>query len=208
MGCTCGVSLLPGWFSFPRFSAGNFFLIASLVASAPGQCGGAQPGMPCLGKHIVSIPPGMVFALLQLPNERRCCVHAITSGFPVDCTYIIYISTLGILGCPFDAHWIPRWFPFGYTLGTLDFQLGPIAMPMGSPCHSHMGSHWSSIGSPWYSHMGGTHCMSMRFPWGPQRDPLGFPCGPIGASPCDAHVVSVCSLAGFPFQGFLQRLCF
>ena len=88
MRCTCGVSLLPGWFPFPRFSAETVFLVASLVASAPGQCGGAQPGMPCLGKHIVSIPPGMVFALLQLPNERRCCVHAITIGFPVDCTYI------------------------------------------------------------------------------------------------------------------------
>ena len=150
MRCTCGVGLLPGRFSFPRFSAETMFLITSLVASAPGQCGGAQPGMPCLGKHIVSNPPGMVFALLQLPNERRCCVHAITIGFPVDCTYI-YIN-IGILGCPFDAHWIPRWFPFGYTLGTLDFQLGPIAMPMGSPCHSHMGSHWPSIGSPWYSH--------------------------------------------------------
>ena len=136
------------------------------------------------------------------------CNHEwIPSGLHIHNIYI-YISTLGILGCPFDAHWIPRWFPFGYTLGTLDFQLGPIAMPMGSPCHSHMGSHWSSIGSPWYSHMGGTHCMSMRFPWGPQRDPLGFPCGPIGASPCDAHVVSVCFLVGFPFQGFLQRPCF
>ena len=87
---------------------------------------------------------------------------------------------IGNLGCPFDAHWVPRWFPFGYTLGTLDFQLGSIAMPMGPPCHSHMGSHWSSIGSPWHSH-GGTHCMPMRSPWGPQWDPLGFPCGPIGA---------------------------
>ena len=111
------------------------------------------------------------FALLQFTNERRCCVHAITSGFPVDCTYIIYIyiSTLGILGCPFDAHWIPRWFPFGYTLGTLDFQLGPIAMPMGSPCHSHMGSHWSSIGSPWYSRRG--------HPFYAHEIPMGSPVG-------------------------------
>ena len=75
MRCTCGVSLLPGWFPFPRFSAETVFLVASLVASAPGQCGGAQPGMPCLGTHIASIPPGMVFHLLQ-QSTGAGVVHA------------------------------------------------------------------------------------------------------------------------------------
>ena len=138
MRCTCGVSLLPGWFPFPRFSAETVFLVASLVASAPGQCGGAQPGMPCLGKHIVSIPPGMVFALLHFPNERRCCVHAITIGFPVDCTYISTLGSLGALvmpigfhvGSPLATHWAP-WISIW----------GSIAMPMGPPCHSHMVPH-------------------------------------------------------------------
>ena len=104
---------------------------------------------------------------------------------------------IGNLGCPFDAHWVPRWFPFGYTLGTLDFQLGSIAMPMGYgfPLVFDCAPH----GIP----MGGTHCMPMRSPWGPQWDPLGFP----HVIPIDGfHVMHMwCQFASrlvSPFRGF------
>ena len=132
----------------------------------------------------------------------RACHHDwVPSGLHV------YINIV-ILGCPCDAHWIPRWFPFGYTLGTLDFHLGvhcyahgaPMPLPYGSP----LVFDWVPHGIP----MGGTHCMPLKSPLGPQWDPLGFPCGPHRRFPWDAHVVSVCFLVGFPFQGFLQGACF
>ena len=166
MRCTCGVSLLPGRFPFPRFSAETLFLLASLAASAPGQCGGAPPGMPCLGKHILSIPPGMVFASIQFPNERRCCVHATTIGCPVDCTHI-YISTLGSLGVhlmPIGFHvgspLATRWAPWISNWGPLLCPWGPHAIPIWVPIGLRLAPHGIPIGC--------THCMSMRFPWGPQ----------------------------------------
>ena len=168
MRCTCGVSLLPGWFPFPRFSAETVFLVASLVASAPGHCGGAQPGMPCLGKHVVSIPPGMVFfALLQFTNERRCCVHAITSGFPVDCTYIIYIY----------QHW-----------GSLGVHLMPIGFHVGSPLATRWApwiSNWGPLLCPW-----GPHAIPIWVPIGLRLAPHGIPIwgAPI-VCPCDSHGV-------------------
>ena len=133
------------------------------------------------------------------------CNHEwIPSGLHI---HNIYISTLGILGCPFDAHWIPRWFPFGYTLGTLDFQLGPIAMPMGSPCHSHMGSHWSSIGSPWYSHR--VHPLYVHEI--PMGSPVGSPWIPMWSHRCFSMrcTCGVSLLPGwFPFPRFSAETVF
>ena len=148
---------------FRGFSAGNVFLIASLVASAPGQCGGAQPGMPCLGKHIVSNPPGMVFALHHFPYERRCCVHTIAIRFPVDCTYI---STLGTLG----AHLMPIGFHVGSPLAT---RWAPWI------------SNWGPLLCPW-----GPHAIPIWVPIGLRLAPHGIPIwgAPI-VCPCDSHGV-------------------
>ena len=133
------------------------------------------------------------------------CNHDwIPSGLQI---YIyIYISTLGSLG----VHLMPIGFHVGSPLATRwarGFPIGAHCYAVGSPCHSHMGSHWSSTGPPWYSHSG--HPLYVHeIPMWPQWDPLGFPCDPHRRFSCGAHVLSICFLVGVPFSGFLPGQCF
>ena len=60
------LQLVPIWIPWLGFLQGCLHFSTRRAACAPGQCGGAQPGTPCLGTHIGSIPPGMVVHVLQL----------------------------------------------------------------------------------------------------------------------------------------------
>ena len=155
--------MLPGWFSFPRFSAGSVFLIASLVASAPGQCGGAQPGMPCLGEHIVSIPPGMVFVFASTFKGRRCCAcqrDLLPIGFQLGIQCVPFPML-----CPWCPHCLHMWFP-------TDLPLDPHCSFHCTLVPFHFGAHWIPIGLQLAAHLA-----PLGFTLHSNLIPIGLPMG-------------------------------